>query len=108
MFVLRGVLPQADYVCWQTFVSACFFLCRREITSLDLAKVDRLMLKFCQKYEQLYGKLVITPKMHLNAHLSECVEDDGSIYGFWLFAFEQYNGTLGNFPTNKKLYLNNQ
>ena len=33
MFALRGVLPQADYVCWQTFVLACFFLCRRKITA---------------------------------------------------------------------------
>ena len=60
------------------------------------------MLKFCEKVEQLYGKSLITPNMHLHAHLSECVKDYGSIYEFWLFAFERYNGTLGNFPTNKK------
>ena len=40
--------------------------------------------------------------MHLHAHLADCIKDYGSIYGYWLFSFERYNGTLGNFPTNKK------
>ena len=40
--------------------------------------------------------------MHLHTRLAECVKDYGSIYGYWLFSFERYNGTLGNFPTNKK------
>ena len=102
MFALRGVLQQQDYVCWQTFVLACFFLCRRTITSVDLMKADLLLIKFCHNVERLYGTSTITPNMHLHGHLAECVKDYGSIYGFWLFAFERYNGTLGSFPTNKK------
>lgn len=40
--------------------------------------------------------------MHLHGHLADCIKDYGSVYGFWLFSFERYNGTLGNFHTNKK------
>ena len=43
--------------------------------------------------------MVITPNMHLHAHLPDCVKGYG---GYWLFSFERYNGTLGNFNTNKK------
>ena len=42
MFALRGVLLQNDYVCWQTFVLACFFLCRTVITHTDIIKADLL------------------------------------------------------------------
>ena len=30
------------------------------------------------------------------------VLETGSVYGFWLFSFERYNGNLGNYPTNKR------
>lgn len=102
MFALRGILPQSDYVCWQTFVLACFFLCRRAISKTDLVKADLLLIKFCKKVEELYGNNSITPNMHLHGHLADCIKDYGSVYGFWLFSFERYNGTLGNFHTNKK------
>lgn len=57
MFALRDILPQADYTCWQTFVLACFFLCRRVISKTDLMKADLLLIKFCKKVEELYGKI---------------------------------------------------
>lgn len=52
--------------------------------------------------EFLYGKTVITPNMHLHLHIRECVENYGSVYGFWLFSFERYNGLLGSFHTNNR------
>lgn len=102
MFALRGILPQDDYVCWQSFVLSCFFLCGREISSIELTKADLLLLKFCKKVQNLYGNLAITPNMHLHGHIVECVKDYGPIYSFWLFSFERYNGILGNYPTNKR------
>ena len=102
MFALRGILPQADYVCWHTFVLSCYFMCRRAVSTIDLIKADLLLIKFCQKVEDLYGKSTITPNMHLHGHLVDCIKDYGSVYGFWLFSFERYNGVLGNFHNNKK------
>ena len=44
----------------------------------------------------------VTPNMHLHCHLSECINEYGPTYGFWLFSFERYNGMLGKFPNNQK------
>lgn len=102
MFALRGVLPQQHYTCWQTFVLSCFFLCRREINHTELTKADLLLLKFCKTVQDLYGPSVITPNMHLHCHIADCIKDYGSIYNFWLFSYERYNGILGSYPTNKR------
>lgn len=102
MYALRGIISQDDYHCWQAFVLACFLVCRRIIYRQDIVKADLLFLKFCQHVERIYGKDVITPNMHLHCHLSECLKDFGSMYGFWCFSYERYNGILGSFPTNKK------
>ena len=40
--------------------------------------------------------------MHMHCHLRACIEDYGPIHGFWLFAFERYNGVLGSMPTNNR------
>ena len=101
-FALRGVWPQEHYSCSQAFVLSCFFLCRREISSTELRKADLLLLKFCKSVENLYGKEVITPNMHLHCHLAECVHDYGPTYGFWLFSYKRYNSIVGSYPTNKR------
>jgi len=102
MFALRDLLPHEHYVCWQTFVLACFTLSKKAISTVELQKTDLLLLKFCKTVEQLYGTEVITPNMHLCCHLADCINDYGSVYNFWLFSFERYNGILGNYPTNKR------
>ena len=40
--------------------------------------------------------------MHPHGHLSESINDYGSIYGFWLFSYERYNGILQNYSSNKR------
>ena len=102
MYALRGILSQDEYHCWQAFVLACFLVCRRIIDRQDMVKADLLFVKFCSHVERLYGKNVITPNMHLHCHMIECLKDYGSVYGFWCFSYERYNGILGSFPTNKK------
>lgn len=100
MFALRGLLPQADYSCWQAFVLACYLICRRQINKIDIHKADLLFVKFCCDIERLYSRAAITPNMHLHCHMAECLKDYGSMYGFWCFSYERYNGILGNFQTN--------
>ena len=38
----------------------------------------------------------------MHAHLGSCVLDYGPLHGFWLYAFERYNGILGSFPNNNR------
>ena len=46
MYALRGILPQEHYRCWQTYVLACFHICRRAITDTDITKADLLLINF--------------------------------------------------------------
>ena len=63
---------------------------------------DCKLLHFPKDYEKTNRELYLTLNMHLRLHLRECVENYGSIYGFWLFSFESYNGILGSYHTNNK------
>ena len=40
--------------------------------------------------------------MHMSCHLKECILDYGPLNHFWLFAFERFNGILGNLPNNNR------
>ena len=40
--------------------------------------------------------------MHFHLHIKECVENYGSMYGFWLFSFERYDGILGSFQADNR------
>ena len=102
LFALEGVLGEEHINCWQNFVLACRHLCKPCISKTDLLIADQKLLDFCRKVESLYGNTVVTPNMHLHLHIRECVENYGSVYGFWLFGFERYNGLLGSFHTNNR------
>lgn len=102
MYALKDVLPEQLLHYWQSFVLALRLLCRPCINRTDLMVTDCKLLHFLKDYEKINGELYITPNMHLHLHLRECVENYGSIYGFWLFSFERYNGILGSYHTNNK------
>lgn len=102
MFALKDVLHDDHLRCWQSFVLACKYLCRANISKLGLRRADFLLLKFCKTFEQLYGKLSITPNMHLHCHLKDIIQDHGPVYSFWCFSFERYNGIMGSITTNKR------
>ena len=102
LFALKGVLNDQQLQCWQTFVLACKYLCKPVLSSTDILKADNCLLKFCTKFEQLYGKAACTPNMHLHCHLKEIILDYGPIHTFWCFSFERYNGILGSIQTNNR------
>ena len=102
MYSLKDVLSDQHLHYWQSFVLACRLLCKPCITKTDLMLADCKLLHFVKEYEKINGELAVTPNMHLHLHLKECVQNYGSIYGFWLFSFESYNGVLGSYHTNNK------
>ena len=106
VYALKDVLPNQHLHYWQSFVLACRLLCKPCITKTDLMVSDCKLMHFLKEYEKINGELAITPNMHLHLHLKECVENYGSIYGFWLFSFERYNGILGSYHTNNYNYKN--
>ena len=100
--VLKGILDKQHYNCWLLFVRACSPLCGRIITYTEIDTADLLLLNFCKKVEQLYGRENCTPNLHLHLHLKQCLLDYGPSHAFWLYSFERYNGLLGSYHTNKK------
>ena len=57
-------------------------------TVSDVTLADLLLMQFCQRVEQLYGKKAITPNMHMHLYLKDILLDYGPVYGFWLFSYE--------------------
>lgn len=102
LYALHGILPRQHFQCWQYFVKACFFYCRRTITSTELADADKLLMEFYSQVVTLYGNDACNMNLHLHGHLHECVKDYGPVYSFWLFSFERMNGILGSYYTNSR------
>ena len=84
------------------FVLACKSLGMRVLTVDDIELGDRYLMEFCKAFEELYGKDLVTPNMHLHGHLKECLLDYGPFHAFWCFSFERFNGILGSYHTNNR------
>ena len=83
------------FECWKHFVLACRLLHKPTLTINDVTVADALLLRFCKRCQHLFDKEIVTPNMHMCCHLRECVLDYGPLNHFWLFAFEHFNGILG-------------
>ena len=81
---------------------ACRILCSHQLSEEKLLLADALLLYFCRRTQRLYGACSITPNMHMHCHMKQCIQDYGPLHGFWLYAFERYNGLLGEFPHNNR------
>ena len=79
---LYGLLGDEHVECWRLFVLSCRLLCKRPITVSDVTLADLLLVQFCQRVEQLYGKKAITPNMHMHLHLKNILLDYGPVYSF--------------------------
>lgn len=102
LYALKGVLTDRQLQCWQTFVLACKYLCKPVLSHVDILKADNCLLKFCTRFQDLYGATACTPNIHLHCHLKETIIDYGPIHSFWCFSFEGYNGILGSIKTNNR------
>ena len=102
LLTLRDILTGEDLEIWRHYVLACRILSSKRVASNDITVADALLMRFCQRVEQLYGQDLVTPNMHMHAHLKECVIDYGPPHAFWAFAFERYNGILGEQPNNNR------
>ena len=100
---LFSILPRVHLECWRHFVLACRILCKHSLSKDEVSLADALLIQFCKRVQNLYGKSYITPNMHMHAHLKEDILNFGPVYEYWLFSFERYNGILGNQPTNNRL-----
>ena len=84
---LYGVIPQEYLECWRHFVLASRLLCKRQLSRTEVRVADALLLKFCSRFEIIYGPDAVTPNIHLHAHLTDCVNDFGPMSSFLAVLF---------------------
>ncbi len=89
--------PKYDLVC--KLQRVCFLLECRVLTAHQVNQIHDAIIAFCKLDEQLYGPTTKV-SFHLLCHMRECIFDFGPIHGFWLFAYERFNGMLGETNTN--------
>ena len=79
LFCLKNLIPEAHWVMWSVFLSACILICKRCVTE-----------KLLMNATNVSGFL----------HLKECMIDYGPVYAFWCFSYEMFNGILVKFHIN--------
>lgn len=95
-----NALPTPHFLNWSKFIRACQILTRQRLPIADLDRAHDLLKEYCHGLETLSGITSVTINHHLNLHLRECILDYGPLFAIWLFSFERYNGTLGNYNNN--------
>ena len=100
LFVLHDMLNTDVLECWRHFVQACRIVLAKHISPEKVFLGDAHFLQFCLRMQSLFGNNSITPNMHMHCHLHSFILDFGPLHGFWLYAFERYNGLLGAMPHN--------
>ena len=100
LIAMHDVLSNDILECWRHFVQACRVLSTKQISLENIQLGDAHLIQFCKRTQRLFGKESITPNMHMHCHLRSCIIDFGPLHGFWLYAFERYNGLLGAMPHN--------
>ena len=100
LLAIQGIITGEDMECWQHFVLAYRQLCCKQLITSNILRGDALLMQFCRRTERLYRQETITPNIH--GYLRSCIEDYGPLHGFWLYAFECYNGILGSTPKNNR------
>lgn len=99
---LKGIIPSSHLNCWLMYIRACTLLCARSIRLSSVETVDSYLVNCCRLFTSLNGGKYCNINLHLHLHLKECVLDNGPLYGWWCFAFERYNGMLGNYYTSNR------
>ena len=80
IYALKGILLSSHVECYRYFVIACQYICNRTINTNNLRIADIYLMKFCKRFEALYGPEKLTPNMHLHRHLKDCIVDMGPVY----------------------------
>ncbi|CAB4428199.1 unnamed protein product [Rhizophagus irregularis] len=84
------------------FVRVCSILVSQILEIELMEEAHERLIKIIKLIEEHYGRVKITPNLHLSLHLCDCSNDFGPLYAFWCFSFERMNGILGSLPTSNR------
>ena len=90
-------LLESDYLNhFKLFILAIYLLNQESISAGDLEKAKQLINKFVFDFPKLYPEQKLVPNLHKLLHLTENVENFGSVRFVSCFFFEDLNGQLRN------------
>ncbi|GBC19806.2 hypothetical protein GLOIN_2v1786147 [Rhizophagus irregularis DAOM 181602=DAOM 197198] len=92
-------LPSKDRKILTHFVRVCSILVSRILEIELMEEAHERLIKIIKLIEVHYGRVKITPNLHLSLHLCDYF---GPLYAFWCFSFERMNGILGSLPTSNR------
>ncbi len=92
--VLKDILPDVYYQHWSLLINAYRVTLKTKITKNDIAYVEKLLRKFVDWTEQLYGKQFITIKIHQLIHIPDALRNYGPLRNISAYPFEDLNGDL--------------
>ncbi|GBC53031.2 hypothetical protein GLOIN_2v1775288 [Rhizophagus irregularis DAOM 181602=DAOM 197198] len=95
-------LPSKDQKILTHFVRVCSILVSRILEIELMEEAHERLIKIIKLIEVHYGRIKITPNLHLSLHLCDCSNDFSLLYAFWCFSFERMNGILGSLPTSNR------
>ena len=87
-------LPSKDQKILTHFVKVCSILVSRILEIELMEEAHKRLIKIIKLIEVHYGRVKITPNLHLSLHLYDYSNDFGLLYAFWYFSFERMNGIL--------------
>ena len=68
---LKNILSIDIIECWRHFVLACPYLMQHELTQVDIQIAYAMSMRFCSKFEALFGTNHVPPNMHLHGHIND-------------------------------------
>ncbi|EXX63896.1 hypothetical protein GLOIN_2v1775288 [Rhizophagus irregularis DAOM 181602=DAOM 197198] len=88
-------LPSKDQKILTHFGRVCSILVSRILEIELIEEAHERPIKIIKLIEVHYGRVKITPNLHLSLNLCDCSNDFGPLYAFWYFSFERMNEILG-------------
>jgi hypothetical protein len=77
---------------------ACRLLLSQTISKATADEGQKFLQQFCLRC--LHLRIPMVPNHHMAMHYSRLIRLYGPVYGWWLFAFERFNGMLKSVNTN--------
>lgn len=94
--IMRYYLPQQYYDHFLLLSFSSWKLLAHNISQKDLYLCRRALIMFVKRVEILYGEDQLTHNLHLLTHLTEVVENIGSLVDVNGYIFEHFNGVVRN------------
>lgn len=92
--VMDGILPEKQYQHFMLLVQAIYILLKESISPEDLTKASLLLEHFCLRAKRMYDERIETFNLHQLLHLPKSVQNNGPLWAFSCFFFEDLNGDL--------------